>query len=57
MSERVLKLFEMVSNKGSTYRESILNAKNHEIQLWRITPGEWIYPHTHPHSDDICLFW
>ncbi len=53
MSERILKLFEMVSNKDSTYRESIFNAKNHEIQLWRITPGEWIYPHTHPHSDDI----
>ena len=48
MSERVLKLFEMVSNKGSTYRVSILNAKNHEIQLWRITPGEWIPTYTSP---------
>ena len=51
--ERIFKIFEMVPSKGSTYREIIFNAKNHEIHLWRVSPGEWIYPHTHPHSDDI----
>ena len=56
MYERIFKIFEMVPSRGSTYREPIYNAKNHEIQLWRITPGEWIYPHTHPHSDDIWYF-
>jgi quercetin dioxygenase-like cupin family protein len=51
--ERIFKIAEIVPSKGSTYREIILNAKNHEIHLWRVSPGEWIYPHTHPHSDDI----
>lgn len=53
MHERIFKIFQMVPNTGSAYRASILNAKNHEIHLWRITPGEWIYPHTHPQTDDI----
>ena len=42
----------MLPNRGTSYRE-VLSTKDHEIQLWRIIPGEWIYPHTHPHSDDI----
>ena len=42
----------MFPNRGISYRE-VLSTKNHEIHFWRIIPGEWIYPHTHPHSDDI----
>ena len=53
MHERIFKIVEMIPDKGTTYREVILNAKNHEIHLWRISPGDWIYPHTHPDSDDI----
>jgi len=53
MSERLFKLLEMLPSRDNTYRESIFNAENHEIHLWRITPGEWIYPHIHPHTDDI----
>ena len=53
MHERIFKIAEMIPDKGTTYREVILNAKNHEIHLWRISPGEWIYPHTHPDTDDI----
>jgi quercetin dioxygenase-like cupin family protein len=53
MSERILKILERVPSKDITYREPILDVKNHEIHLWRITPGEWIYPHTHPATDDI----
>lgn len=53
MSERVLNIFEAVSNKGCTYRVPIYDCRNHELHLWRVTPGEWIYPHTHPHTDDI----
>jgi quercetin dioxygenase-like cupin family protein len=53
MDERIFKIFEMVPSNDSTYMERILNAKNHEINLWRVSPGEWIYPHTHPYSDDI----
>ena len=52
MNERIFNIFEMLPSKGSTYRELIFT-KNHEIHLWRIIPGEWIYPHFHPHSDDI----
>ena len=52
MDERIFKIFEMIPSTGSTYRQPIYT-DNHEIHLWRIRPGEWIYPHTHPHSDDI----
>ena len=53
MSERLLKVSENVSNKGSTSLEVIFRSDIHEIHLWRIIPGEWIYPHIHPGSDDI----
>lgn len=53
MSERIFKIFEKVPDIGRTYREPIYDCQNHEIHLWRITPGDWIYPHTHPHTDDI----
>jgi quercetin dioxygenase-like cupin family protein len=53
MDERILKIIEMVPGKNSTSRKPIYNAQNHEIHIWRVTPGEWIYPHTHPHTDDI----
>jgi len=33
--------------------EVIFSSQIHEIHLWRVTPGEWIYPHTHPYNDDI----
>jgi quercetin dioxygenase-like cupin family protein len=53
MYERIFKTFEMVPSKGSTYRDIILITENHEMHFWRVVPGEWIYPHTHPHTDDI----
>ena len=56
MSERIFKIDEMVPRKGSTSVNLILKTPNHEIQLWRVTPGEWIYPHIHPHNDDIWYF-
>ena len=54
MSKRVFKTSEVVPSKGSTSREVIFRSQIHEVHLWRVTPGEWIYPHTHPHNDD---FW
>lgn len=53
MEERIFNILAMVPGKGRTYGEHISAAKNHSIHLWRISPGEWIYPHTHPHTDDI----
>ena len=52
MDERIANILEILPAKDNTYRE-LLYSENHEIHLWRIRPGEWIYPHTHPHSDDI----
>jgi len=53
MPERIFNIPAMVPEKGRTYGERISGAKNHDIHLWRISPGEWIYPHLHPHTDDI----
>lgn len=53
MKKRIYNIPEMVPGKGKTYRELIYAAENHEIHLWRVTAGGWIYPHIHPHSDDI----
>lgn len=53
MAERIYNIHDVVPFLGRTYREAIYDCQNHEIHLWRITPGEWIYPHTHPHTDDI----
>jgi quercetin dioxygenase-like cupin family protein len=52
MPERISKIFEMLPCKGNTYREVIF-AKKHEMHLWRISVGGWIYPHIHPHNEDI----
>ncbi len=52
MDERIFKILDLLPSKNRTYREPIYT-ENHEIHLWRIRPEEWIYPHTHPHSDDI----
>lgn len=54
MPERIFKIHDLVSSKGGTSMEVICKTKIHEIHLWRVHPGEWIYPHIHPHNDD---FW
>ncbi len=56
MSERILKICELVSSQGETSMEAISHSGIHEIHLWRIAPGEWIYPHIHPENDDIWYF-
>lgn len=53
MTERIHNLFVMVPATGRTYRAPLYDCRNHELHLWRVIPGEWIYPHTHPHTDDI----
>lgn len=53
MKERITGISDVVPKKDKTYRKVIQDAENHEIHLWRVVPGGWIYPHTHPHSDDI----
>lgn len=53
MSERILKISEMIPNGGKTSQEVIFRSEIHEIHLWRVAPGEWIYPHLHPGNDDI----
>jgi len=53
MAERLFKVEKLVSSNGKTSREVICRSKIHEIHLWRVTPGEWIYPHIHPYNDDI----
>lgn len=56
MPERIYTIHELVQSKGDTYLEVICRTKIHEIHLWRVSPGEWIYPHTHPENDDIWYF-
>jgi quercetin dioxygenase-like cupin family protein len=52
MNERISNIPEMIPCSDVTYRELIFT-ENNEIHLWRIRPGEWIYPHIHPDNDDI----
>jgi quercetin dioxygenase-like cupin family protein len=52
MIERISNIPEMIPCSYVTYRELIFT-ENNEIHLWRIRPGEWIYPHVHPDNDDI----
>ena len=52
MSERFFELLEILPSKGSTSREVLFKMKN-EIHIWRVARGEWIYPHIHPHNEDI----
>ncbi len=53
MPERIFNIFAIVPETGRSHREPIYDCRNHEIHLWRIIPDEWIYPHTHPGTDDI----
>ena len=52
MIERISNIPEIIPCRDVTYRELIFT-ENNEIHLWRIKPGEWIYPHIHPHTEDI----
>ena len=56
MYERILKIRELVPIEGKTSLEVIFRSEIHEIHLWRVAPGKWIYPHTHPNNDDIWYF-
>ena len=53
MSERLFKIDELVSGEGKTSMSVIFQSDIHEIHLWRVAPGKWIYPHIHPYNDDI----
>ena len=53
MNERLFKIDKLVPVDGKTSMEVVFRSKIHEIHLWRINPGEWIYPHVHPENDDI----
>jgi mannose-6-phosphate isomerase-like protein (cupin superfamily) len=53
MSERIFTIHEKVSEKDKTSMKVLFRSEIHEIHLWRVTPGEWVYPHIHPHNDDI----
>ncbi len=53
MTKRIIHITDAVPAKNCTYRAMISDCRNHDIHLWRITAGEWIYPHVHPGSDDI----
>ena len=53
MSERLFKIDKVVPNEGDTTMGVIFRSEIHEIHLWRVTPGEWVYPHIHPCNDDI----
>ena len=53
MTERLFNIDELVCDEGKTSREVIFQSTIHEINLWRVTPGGWVYPHTHPNNDDI----
>lgn len=53
MPERLLKIDELVSEKGKTSLSVIFQSDIHELHLWRVASGEWIYPHIHPYNDDM----
>ena len=53
MSERIHKIGELIPSNGNTSLEIIFRTRIHEVHLWRVSPGEWVYPHTHPENDDI----
>lgn len=53
LAERLFKIDQLVSDGEKTSREVIFESKIHEIHLWRVAPGGWIYPHLHPYSEDI----
>ena len=53
MPKRIFNILETVPVKGRTYRAPLYDCRHHEIHLWRVIPGEWIYPHIHPRTDDI----
>lgn len=53
MPDRIINVIDRAPSEGQSSRALILDCQNHEIHIWRIVPGEWIYPHIHPHTDDI----
>jgi len=53
MSGRIFSIQEKVSSRDETSLQVIFKSEIHEIHLWRVTPGDWIYPHIHPNNDDI----
>lgn len=53
MSQRIFNDLHSLSATGSTSRVPIYDCRNHELHLWKVMAGDWIYPHTHPHTDDI----
>jgi quercetin dioxygenase-like cupin family protein len=53
MSGRIFSIHEKVSSRDESSLKVIFKSEIHEIHLWRVTPGDWIYPHTHPKNDDI----
>jgi len=53
MPERIFKIAEMVPGKGTTSVKLIFKTQDHETHLWRVVSGEWVYPHIHPHTEDI----
>lgn len=53
MSERIFSAVKSAPDKGETSLKVIFRSEIHEIHLWRIKPDDWIYPHIHPHNDDI----
>jgi len=53
MPRRIINIYEFLPAESKTFREPIYDCENHEVHLWRIVPGEWIYPHTHPNTDDL----
>jgi len=53
MPDRVFTIHDMVPGKGKTSMKVAFRSEVHEVHLWRIIPGEWIYPHIHPYNDDL----
>jgi quercetin dioxygenase-like cupin family protein len=53
MHKRILQTSDLLPGTGRTSIKHIFKSNDHEIHLWRIIPGEWVYPHTHPHTEDI----
>lgn len=53
MTGRIFKISEKLPVKGKTSLEVVFRSDIHEIHLWRVTSGDWIYPHIHPYNDDI----
>ena len=53
LDERLFNIDELISGEEKTSRNVIFQSNIHEIHLWRVASGGWIYPHIHPKNDDI----